>query len=76
MKNPRFAISLEIHNEPVRQETDVRGIFGSRGMILVHAVPQGQTVDAAYYTKVLPTMHVLSFKHKILHEINLKRRKF
>ena len=26
--------------------------FGARGVILAHAVPQGQTVDAAFYTKV------------------------
>ena len=26
--------------------------FDARGVILAHAVPQGQTVDAAYYTKV------------------------
>lgn len=38
--------------------------FDARGVILAHAVPQGQTVDAAYYTKVswniLPVIHVVS----------------
>ena len=38
--------------------------FDARGMILAHAVPQGQTVDAAYYTKasknILPVIHVVS----------------
>ena len=39
-------------------------MFDARGVILAHAVPQGQTVDAAYYTKVswniLPVIHVVS----------------
>lgn len=26
--------------------------FNARGVILAHAVPKGQMVDAAYYTKV------------------------
>ena len=38
--------------------------FDVRGVILAHAVPQGQTVDAAFYTKVswniLPVIHVVS----------------
>ena len=38
--------------------------FDARGVILAHAVPQGQTVDAAYYTKeswnILPVIHVVS----------------
>ena len=38
--------------------------FDARGVILAHAVPQGQTVDAAYYTQVswniLPVIHVIS----------------
>ena len=38
--------------------------FDARGVILAHAVPQGQTVDVAYYTKVswniLPVIHVVS----------------
>ena len=38
--------------------------FDARGVILAHAVPQGQTVDAAYYTKVgwniLPVIYVVS----------------
>ena len=38
--------------------------FDARVVILAHAVPQGQTVDAAYYTKVswniLPVIHLVS----------------
>ena len=38
--------------------------FDARGVILAHAVPQGQPVDAAYDTKVnwniLPIIHVVS----------------
>ena len=58
VENPRIAIPKEIQNEPVHQD------FDARGVILAHAIPHGQTVDAAYYTKVswniLPVIHVVS----------------
>ena len=52
MENHRIAIFREIQNV----ETGVPGrflFFDARGVILAHAVPQGKTADAAYYTKVL-----------------------
>ena len=64
VENPRIAIPKEIQNEAVHQKQMFMVFFDARGVILAHAVHQGQTVDAAYYTKVswniLPVIHVVS----------------
>ncbi len=73
MKNPWLTVSEEGQARSAKKQMFVV-FFDVRGVILTHAVSLGQTINAAYYTKVIllhVNFYVLFFHYYTIDDFKL-----